>query len=200
MRIVEFLLVSDLWIVTFEISAKNLPTDPLARQWMVINLFHCGNLETFCFLVTLCPSPALVGSRQTPAKADSEGCGVRLLGWEQERGMVGVCSCVQEKEAIPQKLHQACTDFRSESIFQLWLKHLSRTSHQILFWQLNFTFGTRPCLRAGESLPCSHRCSQGVQSCCSCTWGCGAQPTSSSSFRAADPHGTSRALQGHPRY
>lgn len=75
MRIVEFLLVSDLWIVMFEISAKNLPTDPLARQWMVINLFHCGNLETFCFLVTLCPSPALVGSWQTPAKADSKGCG-----------------------------------------------------------------------------------------------------------------------------
>lgn len=31
--------------------------------------------------------------------------------------MVGVCSCVQEKEAIPQELHQACTDFRSQSIF-----------------------------------------------------------------------------------
>lgn len=74
MRIVEFLLVSDLWIVTFEVSAKNLPTDPLARQWMVINLFHCGNLETFCFLVTLCPSPALVGSWQTLAKADSRWC------------------------------------------------------------------------------------------------------------------------------
>lgn len=33
-----FFLVTDLWIVTFEISAKNLPTDPLARQWPVINL------------------------------------------------------------------------------------------------------------------------------------------------------------------
>lgn len=112
--------------------------------------------------------------------------------------MVGVCSCVQEKEAIPQKLHQACTDFRSESIFQLWLKQLSTTSHQILFWQLNSTFGKRPCPCTGQSLSCSHRCSQGVQSCCSCTRGCGAQPASNSSFRAADPHGTSRALQGHP--
>lgn len=56
--------------------------------------------------------------------------------------MVGVCSCVQEKEAIPQKLHQACTDFRSQSIFQLWLKQLSQTNHQILFWQLNFTLGS----------------------------------------------------------
>lgn len=112
--------------------------------------------------------------------------------------MVGVCSCVQEKEAIPQKLHQACTDFRSESIFQLWLKQLSRTSHQILFWQLNFTFGKRLCPCAGWSLSCSHRCSQGVQSCCSCTRDCGAQPASNSSFRAADPHGTSGALQRHP--
>lgn len=117
MRIVEFLLVSDLWIVTFEISAENLLADPLTRQWMVINLFHCGNLDTFCFLVTLCPSPALVGSWQTPAKLAARAAGVWLQGWEQERGMVGVCSCVQEKEAIPQKLHQACTDFRSQSIF-----------------------------------------------------------------------------------
>lgn len=112
--------------------------------------------------------------------------------------MLGICSCVQEKEAIPQKLHQVCTDFRSESIFQLWLKQLSRTSHQILFWQLNFAFGKWPCLCTGESLSCSHRCSQGVQSCHSCTWGCGAQPTSNSSFRAADPHSTSGALQRHP--
>lgn len=110
--------------------------------------------------------------------------------------MVGVCSCVQEKEAIPQKLHQACTDFRSESIFQLWLKQLSTTSHQFLFGQLSLMFGKQPCLCTGESLSCSHRCSQGVQS--SCTWGCGAQPTSNSSFRATDPHGTSGALQRHP--
>lgn len=112
--------------------------------------------------------------------------------------MLGVCSCVQEKEAIPQKLHQVCTDFRSESIFQLWLKQLSRTSHQILFWQLNFAFGKWPCLCAGESLSCSHRCSQGVQSCHSCTWGCEAQPTSNSSFRAADhtvPPELSRGIQ-----
>lgn len=148
--------------------------------------------------MTLCPSPALVGSWQTPAKAASKGCGVQLLGWEQERGMVGVCSCVQEKEAIPQKLYQACTDFRSQSIFQLWLKQLSRTSHPILFWQLNFTSGKRPCRCAGESLSCGHRCSQGVQSCCSCTWGWAAQPASNSSFKAADPHGTSGALQRHP--
>lgn len=84
--------------------------------------------------------------------------------------MVGVCSCVQEKEAIPQKQHQVCTDFQSESIFQLWLKQLSTTSHQILFWQLNFTFGKRLCLCTVESLSCSHRCSQGMQSCRSCTW------------------------------
>lgn len=66
--------------------------------------------------------------------------------------MVGVCSCVQEKEAIPQKLHQACTDFRSQSIFQLWLKQLSQTSHQILFWQLNFTFGSGRV--AARASPC----------------------------------------------
>lgn len=33
-----FFLVSDLWIVTFEISVKNLPTDSLAGQWPLINL------------------------------------------------------------------------------------------------------------------------------------------------------------------